>query len=99
MSKKYALLAAAFKKEHPVFPSEAEARKYIEPGMDEEDVIKKFGGPMIRTPSGNDGEVLEYSQPPGHKEMTFGYGGFEVFVKNGKVTDLEIIHQTVRISK
>jgi len=54
---------------------------------------------MIRTPSGNDGEVLEYSQPPGHKEMTFGYGGFEVFVKNGKVTDLEIIHQTVRISK
>jgi len=99
MSRKYIQLAAAFKKEHPEFPSEAEARKYIVLGMNEEDVIKKFGVPMIRSPSGSDGEVLDYSQPPAHKEMTFGYGGFEVFVKNGKVTDLEIIHQTVRLSK
>jgi len=99
MSKKYLQLTSEFKKKFAEFPTEAEARKYIVPGMNEEDVIKKFGVPPIRTPSGSDGETLLYDAPPSKTEMTFGYGGFEVVVTNGKVTDLDIIHRTVRISK
>jgi hypothetical protein len=99
MSKSYIELASETKRKSSGFPSEAEVKKYVVPGMNEEDVIKKFGVPGIRMPLGSDGEVLDYVPPPSRKEMTFGYGGFEVIVKNGKVTDLEIVHETVRILK
>ncbi len=95
MSKHYLDLMAEAKKKSTGLPSEAEARKYIVPGMNEEDVIKKFGIPPIRMPSGSDGELLTYTEPPS-RNMTDGYAGFEVFVKNGKVTELEIIRASAR---
>ena len=101
MSKAYLDLAAAAKERAPKFPSEAEVRSYLVRGMSEEDVIKKFGIPPLRMPSTSEGggEDLIYTLPPPHKDVTYGYGGFEVIVKNGKVADWSIIHQSVKTSK
>jgi hypothetical protein len=101
MSKAYLDLAAEAKKTALKFPSEAEVRSYLVPGMSEEDVIKKFGIPPIRMPSTlpGGGEDWTYTLPPAHKDVTYGYGGFEVVVRNGKVADWSIIHQSVKISK
>jgi len=101
MSKAYLDLAAEAKKKVPKFPSEAEVKSYLVRGMGEEEVIKKFGIPPLRTPSTlpGGGEDLIYTFPPPHRDVTYGYGGFEVIVKDGKVADWSIIHQSVKTSK
>ena len=96
MSKSY--IEAGVKKKNVAepLPSEAEVKAYIVVGMDEDAVIKKYGVPMISEPSDKDGELLIYDAGPTREKMEFGYGGFEVFCKNHRVTDVEIIHKTVR---
>jgi len=98
MSKHYLDLTSKAKKNARPFPSEAEVRKNIVPGMSEEDVIKKYGVPYLRTPSSSGGEDLDYIPPPFRTELAEGYGGFEVFVKKGKVTDLKIVLRSERKS-
>jgi len=101
ISKAYLDQAAKAKETVPKFPSEAEVRSYLVRGMSEEDVIKKFGIPPLRTPSTlpGGGEDLIYTFPPPHKDETFVYGGFEVVIRNGKVADWSIIHQSVKTAK
>jgi hypothetical protein len=99
MSQSYIQLTSKIKKASASFPSEVEVRKFIVPGMKEEDVIQKFGVPGIRSPQDKDGELLIYCPLPSREEAKFAYAGFEVVVKNGKVTDLEIIHGNHTIAK
>jgi len=99
MSQSYIQLATKIKNASAGFPSEAEVRKFVVPGLKVEDVIQKFGVPGIRSPLDKDSEVLTYCPLPSHEEAKFAYAGFEVFVKNGKVTDLGIIHGNHTIAK
>jgi hypothetical protein len=94
VSKDYYLSEKA--KSKATFPTEADVKSFVVVGMKEEDVTNRFGIPMTRDKGADGGEVLQYNAPPSSKKMTFGYAGFEVFCKNGLVTDLEIIHATVR---
>jgi hypothetical protein len=98
-SPSYIQLSLKNKKNFATFPTEAEVRRFVVPGTKEEDVFKKFGFPGIREPQDQDGELLIYCPLPSREKAIFAYAGFEVFVKNGKVTDLEIIHGDHTIAK
>ncbi len=99
MSPSYIQLFSKRKNSPTGFPSEAEVKKFIVPGMKVEDVIQKYGFPGIRTPQDKDSELLMYIPPPGREKAKFAYVGFEVVVKSGKVADLEIIHGDHTIAK
>jgi len=99
MSPNYIQLTSKIKKASGSFPSEAEVTRFVVPGINVEDVIQKFGVPDIRLPQDKDGEVLTYCPLPSREEAKFAYAGFEVFVKNGKVISLGLIHGDHTIAK
>jgi hypothetical protein len=77
----------------------------IKVGMTKEEVIEKAGKPTMEddNPKFVDGPangrvLMSYfagPSPMGVRE-DWGYGGFEVALKNGKVTDVSIIHRSVQ---
>ena len=72
---------------------EKEVKSFITIGMDGEKVLKQYGPPNL-TDTGKDGlEVWQYLVDPRVVRNTNSrYAGFEVFLKDKKVTDLGIIH-------
>jgi outer membrane protein assembly factor BamE (lipoprotein component of BamABCDE complex) len=82
----------------PVAPytqvTEAAAKSSVVVGMTEQQVQDKVGTPnIIDCPDGT--RVLQYVVNPARKD-TGNYAGFEVFLKNNKVTFLGITHRSLK---
>jgi hypothetical protein len=74
----------------------------IKVGMTKEDVIRKVGLPLIEDDhpkiegQSSEGKAVMYYFAPPPKVNTlerWAYGGFEVWLKNDKVTNMSIIHR------
>jgi hypothetical protein len=71
--------------------TEKEAKLFVTVGMDEKEVVKKVGPPNFTNVDVNGTEAITYlTGPP--QTTTLSYTGFEVFLKDKKVTSVEIIH-------
>jgi hypothetical protein len=71
---------------------EKEVKTFIEIGMDEREVAKKVGPPNLTDAEKDGSEVWTYLVDPRiAREAHSNYYGFEVFLKNKKVTYLGII--------
>ncbi len=75
----------------------------IKVGMAKDEVIKKAGPPLIEDDhpkiegQSSDGQAVMYYFAPAPKAPTKergAYGGFEVWLKSNKVTDVSIIHRS-----
>ena len=83
---------------------EAWVMSNIKTGMTREEVIQKAGRPTMEddNPKYEDGPangraIMFYNEgpPPRGVKEEWGYGGFEVVLKDGRVTDVSIIHRSV----
>ena len=75
------------------FPDENEVHSVVRMGQTEDDVLNEVGQPLSRGPLADDVTVLNYVKPMSQtppNDMSI-YCGFSVYLKGGKVMDINII--------
>ena len=76
------------------FPDEGEVHSVVRMGQTEDDVLSEMGTPLSRGPLADGVTVLNYVKPMSQNPPndTQAYCGFSVYLKSGKVMDINIIH-------
>jgi hypothetical protein len=76
------------------FPEENEVHSAVRMGQTEDDVLNEMGQPLSRGPLADGVTVLNYVKPMSQNPANDSsiYCGFAVYLKSGKVMDIDIIH-------
>jgi hypothetical protein len=80
--------------------TEEQVAALVRPGVPREVILAKFGQPLREShfPEGYD--VMYYIEISSkNREKDYEFGGFEVFIRDGRVVRWEPIHQTTRMPK